>query len=1497
MPKFTKENTHINAFEEILTANDHWGDKIATIPEDIRKDAGLKDPRMLSDNCVFDLFCMGKHGVAFADIPALEEGKLQGHDRDAYFREFVDFLKEHPISHTGDDGKTVFYPENAKAWGELYKAANQKLKEYRLPDINLADPNQLWQYEGQIAMLKTIGTDFVQVINGQMEKYQQPELQSAFLEGFGTQEERMNFHANIVTTQNLKAMLEEMYVPLSNNEVADSIGQLTMTRNYFTQNQDLYRDKTLSEFRENFPHNIVFNTFHLTSTGGKQVLKKFSEKDLNAMEAFLDHGEPLPENVTKILDTGIQEMKEVYYPSSQEHEIAGNLSTALTRNPIKPFADTLENGEVSTFEMSPEQKEKALQGYAVYYDSSIANYQTPAMMEFTGLDAYDLIMVNGAPLKTHTQLLYKDYEFDHDVPEWDELSEAQKEEFYRIEAMRATVDPGYTVGVQELKSTAQAEVSYVDVSYLIKPQKKEVVQEKVREHRELPEPETFSEEQLKQSYSGLDKHLNSFISSLPNKEGNEFMETELYLDVVNHEENSSYSKAYDIESPPIGNINMNGNAAKIYTVRNRKAFTHLQASTTEIADEMDRYREAQLTGNQGRIDYGNALVQELSDENAMLNQVKQDQKEFLEWREREAETVLNQEHVRVTEALEAAQKKYDEAQKKLEETKKRLAENEAAPDNDSMDSFTYNPFSKPVAKKLDTNALKLDEESLSEAEKNLEQAKEQVRIAQEKAAQKRAELDEKQKSHEERVARYQNRFNTMEKAIIRDTRADMYDLNKEKARAFTSAMGPNRLRRWGQGFTDAYMMTQTPLLAANMAYAPVIDVFGSLPAKIAAANRMGFPVYDMVIQTDAAEQTIADYLADKAKNKGTLSPEREDNYRRRLYDQMSRVDVYLDKIYEKGMDKEANARLKELGITDQGNDAFHLHEKAARGTGLLKSTAQATKMGLENGWGMDDIHALAYFNSIRKQSRNMTIAPLVTTFAGYKPYEKPQYKDAQHKDWLDRMDALWIEMEKNPLQGGQHRQNCLANMKELVREGYERDYVNESFAASFNSMLSLADKRTLRIEQGLEPAVYHTENLSMSSDVTRELEDMEKFENLDLAKQEREQAEKEAEKKKKEEKAAQETGQETEPETLDEFEGKMDESIDMNDSIYSDGSSVSFESVSQETARQQEDDFINDTLFGGKKQSGRNPSLDESFSSSSSETMESTGASYGETGASKGESMGESMGETVGETGKDLQYDNHLTDMMYRFSTERSSIFMGWESDEHKNLREALAKMQDARIKAGWPMKADQIGDYLASLDEVVCRGRQYVNEKENAHTPAGQARLKAANELKEYAKAERKRVLAVYNDEKGTELNLKQLRKEVTDQKAFEAEAKIVNLCESGMPATKEEQKQIKELAADIMANNFANSKLEAMNKGFHNMGANVIKEDIMKSKEFGVLMKSYFNNPNMNAENMVYELKSGKAAKKMTKVHKKLQERDKVIQAEEKKEIKKTQGKSKAM
>ena len=210
---------------------------------------------------------------------------------------------------------------------------------------------------------------------------------------------------------------------------------------------------------------------------------------------------------------------------------------------------------------------------------------------------------------------------------------------------------------------------------------------------------------------------------------------------------------------------------------------------------------------------------------------------------------------------------------------------------------------------------------------------------------------------------------------------------------------------------------------------------------------------------------------------------------------------------------------------------------------------------------------------------------------------------------------------------------------------------------------------------------------------------------------------------------------------------------------------------------------------------------------------------------------------------EDYSAINEIDMSMYKFASKRSIIFLGRESKEHKDLRIAVEELEDLELKKKNPLLKEQYSDekYLAKLDEIIYRSRIYQKEKAGADTSAGKKRLEGAKKYEAFAKQARKAIIDRKNAEKPDnekELTLKELRINNAVAAANKAGEEMGKM--NSIPAGAG-KRQFIEYAADILVGKFASSNSEPLQEGFLIKGANVLKKELLASKEFNRMISSY--------------------------------------------------------
>ena len=193
-----------------------------------------------------------------------------------------------------------------------------------------------------------------------------------------------------------------------------------------------------------------------------------------------------------------------------------------------------------------------------------------------------------------------------------------------------------------------------------------------------------------------------------------------------------------------------------------------------------------------------------------------------------------------------------------------------------------------------------------------------------------------------------------------------------------------------------------------------------------------FPLPRMVIDIDHAIQIHVDYF-DEAE-KGTLTPEKEAEYRQRLLERETRILSSLERVA--GVtDREEGLRIQELaGI---GNGAHNFNRRAGRGLKMTYADTEARITGLKNGWPIEDLNALSTYKY--RMERIYTVA-YYTEDLNLQMRDKPVFKPGE-QDFLTRMQQLWAKIESTPVKNNDTRKALLTEMRTLIQEGVDKEFV------------------------------------------------------------------------------------------------------------------------------------------------------------------------------------------------------------------------------------------------------------------------------------------------------------------------------------------------------------------------------------------------------------------------------------------------------------------------
>ena len=248
------------------------------------------------------------------------------------------------------------------------------------------------------------------------------------------------------------------------------------------------------------------------------------------------------------------------------------------------------------------------------------------------------------------------------------------------------------------------------------------------------------------------------------------------------------------------------------------------------------------------------------------------------------------------------------------------------------------------------------------------------------------------------------------------------------------------------------------------------------------------------------------------------------------------------------------------------------------------------------------------------------------------------------------------------------------------------------------------------------------------------------------------------------------------------------------------------------------------------------------------------------------------------EIAKSIDRDREIELFLVDFNKPRTDLYIGKESEEHKNLREAVEKVNRVRENIYAPGADDNLDSadvelYFNALDEAIYNSKVYQKEKKNPGTEAGKDRLKGSIKIEKLFKEERNRLLGFAKD--GLLLNftdsIEEYRLRLAEEKCADAYNTMLRIPK--MPTTDNEKTRFMGLAAEIMVYKFASSESEANKKAFNAMGINNLKKEIMNDSDFKSLMKNYFRDRQMTPDRLARELDGNEALLRMRDMSSKFQ------------------------
>ncbi len=265
----------------------------------------------------------------------------------------------------------------------------------------------------------------------------------------------------------------------------------------------------------------------------------------------------------------------------------------------------------------------------------------------------------------------------------------------------------------------------------------------------------------------------------------------------------------------------------------------------------------------------------------------------------------------------------------------------------------------------------------------------------------------------------------------------------EKMMAFYKANVFSKMERASKGYSETALAYLSPMAVGTQAFQGLIDAGLSNDALRNKMKKWGtkFPIYDLTIECGKQTDTFVDYFEEKKKNGGKLSPERENFYRQKIYDQITAISPLYSKVCAAG----EKAELTELIKTERVlmEEAFHMHPLASRGSMVLSSTLETYKAGLENGWGLDDLPALTAFHYMMSIIEKNSLYNSSTSLKNLVRKDPQTFRSPEEKEVFDKMQILYRKMKYTPLQTAEQRKEYLEQMDQVVQEGIQKHVFSE----------------------------------------------------------------------------------------------------------------------------------------------------------------------------------------------------------------------------------------------------------------------------------------------------------------------------------------------------------------------------------------------------------------------------------------------------------------------
>ncbi|MCR5119693.1 MAG: hypothetical protein K6B44_08765 [Lachnospiraceae bacterium] len=191
-----------------------------------------------------------------------------------------------------------------------------------------------------------------------------------------------------------------------------------------------------------------------------------------------------------------------------------------------------------------------------------------------------------------------------------------------------------------------------------------------------------------------------------------------------------------------------------------------------------------------------------------------------------------------------------------------------------------------------------------------------------------------------------------------------------------------------------------------------------------------YPITKAMIECNKTIGSHLEYFDEL--DKGTLTAEKDLQLRKDILDHGQRM---LD-AFEK-MDKVVPNSPEAAEINKHiSNSVETLQRNGLRGLGTVRADIEARVSGIRNGWAIEDLNALSFFKIARE---NLFSEAYYNTSTG-EAKEKPIFRPGE-REYLKKLDTAWKKIETKVIRTEAERKALLTEMRELVKEGYEKKFL------------------------------------------------------------------------------------------------------------------------------------------------------------------------------------------------------------------------------------------------------------------------------------------------------------------------------------------------------------------------------------------------------------------------------------------------------------------------